>query len=316
MSNLLSSELEELRSEFRRRQGRFEQVKQKLEDARTELMRAELDLEEEQQEVQDLQKTNLTNTIMKLTQKHSDRLERENEDVLRAQSKLAECQTTVEQLVEESRRLTSEIANLRITLDQHERAFEKKKQQLLQTKDHPLAKQDQALTEKQREIQKQLNEVKEAREAGRKVLRSLSLVASHLDSARKWATYDVWSGSGAITHVMKYERLGEAERAVYDVNLVLQKYQTELQDVADPGTLKLDIISTGQRVIDYAFDNIFTDLKTRETIIANERRVRTVRREVERVQQALLDMQNRLEREIQSLEAERESRLIQYIETQ
>lgn len=302
-----------LAEEFRHKQARFEQIKARIEADRLELIRAEIALTEEKQDVEALQRTSLKNLILKLSRDHADRLEREAEDVVRAKLKLDALRQAVEHGETERDRLIAEVADLRSRLNALEREHADRTEELRADKDHPFAIDDRELEGQLRVLQRQLTEIEEAHRAGRKVIQALSQVAGHLDRARKWATYDVWGGSGAITHVMKYDRINEAERAAHEVNLTVRDYLDELKDVEEIGGLELDQISTGMKAADYVLDNIFTDLGVRNTIRENEQRVSGFKRQVERVQQVLEENRTRSEREIRSLERRREALPARYL---
>ena len=304
---------EALANDFRHKQACFEQIKARLEADRLELIRAEVQLAEEKQDVEELQKTSLKNLILKLSRDHEDHLEREAEDVVRAKLKLDELRQAVEHGEAERNKLTADLADLRSQLMIQEREAADRKAELRTDPGHPFAAEDLELEDQQQALRQQLTEIQEAHRAGREVLHALSQVADHLDGARKWATYDVWGGSGAISHVMKYDRINEAERAAYDVNLCVRDYLDELKDVEEIGALELNQLSAGMKVADYVFDNIFTDLSVRNTIRENEQRVAGSRRQVERIQQALEENREHSEQEIRRLERKRDGLIAGYL---
>ena len=143
-------------------------------------------------------------------------------------------------------------------------------------------------------------------------MRALDGLADELDQARKWASYDVWDG-GLLSDVMKYNRLDEAERAAYRVDLAVKDYIDELRDVAPPEQLAFNRISSTERFVDFALDNIFTDLSVWAAIRENEEHVDALIQQVTRTQAKLQTHRQMGKRSLDSLKQAHERLLLRHI---
>ena len=107
----------------------------------------------------------------------------------------------------------------------------------------------------------ELVEVDEATGAARRAGQALAEVREHLGSAGAWSTYDTWLGGGAISSMVKQDRLGQAQRAASRADAELAALRRELADVGGDVDGVLPSLEIGglTRFVDVWFDNIVTD---------------------------------------------------------
>lgn len=121
-----------------------------------------------------------------------------------------------------------------------------------------------------------LSQITEIKEALRAAARTKSTAQSTLDSlmsAEGWATYDVFTRGGIISHIAKYSHIDSAERNFHTLSSELRDLKSELNDVRGLTVSGLNEISSGQRAVDFWFDNIFTDLSVRGQIKDNAKEI-------------------------------------------
>lgn len=156
-------------------------------------------------------------------------------------------------------------------------------------------------------LEAELREVGEAGEAADGAARALAYVSAQLGSASGWSTYDTFFGGGAMSSMMKHERMDEAARAAAEADRCLQRLAAELADV--PGaaqampSLQLDGMT---RFVDIWFDNIFTDWAVRDRLQRATQTVSTLQQVVVDVGTRLQQRQTDLGSRLDALGAERE----------
>lgn len=103
----------------------------------------------------------------------------------------------------------------------------------------------------------QEQELDEALAAGNAALLAADNVADSLRSAVDWSTLDLLGG-GALVDAAKHEKLDEAQKNIEELQVNLQKFNTELADVTIRANVQVSIDAM-LKFADFFFDNIFTD---------------------------------------------------------
>lgn len=103
----------------------------------------------------------------------------------------------------------------------------------------------------------QEQELAEALSAGNAALRAADAVEDCLRSAEDWSTLDLLGG-GALVDAAKHEKLDEAQKNIEELQVNLQKFNTELADVTIRANVQVSIDAM-LKFADFFFDNIFTD---------------------------------------------------------
>lgn len=103
----------------------------------------------------------------------------------------------------------------------------------------------------------QEQELAEALSAGNAALRAADAVEDSLRSAEDWSTLDLLGG-GALVDAAKHEKLDEAQKSIEELQVHLQKFNTELADVTIRANVQVNIDAM-LKFADFFFDNIFTD---------------------------------------------------------
>jgi len=114
-------------------------------------------------------------------------------------------------------------------------------------------------------------------------------------------------------HMAKYSHMDEAEEILHTLAAQLQELQEEMGDVhgMDAGNLDgLQGISSGERMVDFWFDNIFTDWSVKSKIGNNADEVRQIMRNLQRIQSALETYLSELDASLARLQAEEEALLM------
>jgi hypothetical protein len=143
------------------------------------------------------------------------------------------------------------------------------------------------LADERSAIVSQAAEIKEALRAVSRAMNTAGKIAKSLDSAEGWATFDAFTRGGIISHMAKYSHIDEAEQNFNVLSHDLMDLKSELSDVHGLSVSGLNEISSGQRTIDFWFDNIFTDLSVRGQIKDNAEQISLLLRNLESAESAL-----------------------------
>lgn len=118
----------------------------------------------------------------------------------------------------------------------------------------------------QAELHQRLRETNEALQAAYRVYTTANNAMSHLNKADNWATFDVWGGKGLFSHLIKYDHIDKAQSDFDVLDSQLYDLQKELQDVKVYEPLHTPEVDMTTKMVDFFFDNIFTDLNVRKRI--------------------------------------------------
>ncbi len=114
-----------------------------------------------------------------------------------------------------------------------------------------------------------MTEIKEALAMLRRAQDSAMRVWESLSHAKGWSAYDVFGGGGFLTHRAKYGYIDVAEENFNILSYDLRALESELRDVEGVSIPGFTEISYAQCLVDYWFDNIFTDLSVHDKIAEN-----------------------------------------------
>ena len=119
-------------------------------------------------------------------------------------------------------------------------------------------------------------EKREAIEAGRRALNSLSAAKENLNSAKNWGLVDMFGG-GFFSTMLKHSKMDHAKQNMDQAKYDLRNFSRELNDVNMACNLHID---TGNFLsfADYFFDGFVVDWKVEEAIRRTESIVNQLQR--------------------------------------
>ena len=106
-------------------------------------------------------------------------------------------------------------------------------------------------------IENQQKELSEAICAGEAAFDTASHILGSLDKAESWANWDMFGG-GVVFDMIKHEHLDNAQEEVETLQIQLQRFKTELNDVMLQADFQVNIDGF-LRFADYFFDGLFVD---------------------------------------------------------
>lgn len=243
--------------------------------------------EQERRDVEKMQQESFSAFALRLFGKYEDRLEKEQQEELAAKVAYDEAVMNLEELRHEEQEIRKHIAVLEQKSQEYEAELEARKADLRRRLSEPDGQRYRELDE---ERQMLCNQITEINEAARVASRASSTAQEALESLRKaenWATYDIFAKGGIISHAAKYSHVDAAQSNFHRLRSLMTELKRELADVQGLQSPQLNEVSGGQRIVDFWFDNIFTDISVRSQIKDNSAQIQQMMSGINRVQSAL-----------------------------
>lgn len=220
-------------------------------------------LAKEERDVERMEGLSLSNLLASLRGDKEERLLQERQEAAAAQLRFEEARVRVERLQVE--RVERELASMQGVESEYQALLVEKERSLQQSGGEG-AQQLHGFAEQEQQIAWRLKELDEARRAGQQAEQALGSVASSLESARSWGTWDMLGG-GWIATAAKHNHMDEARAEVYRAQEALARFRRELKDVAtDIPVPVVAEIEGFARFADYFFDGLFADIAVQNRI--------------------------------------------------
>lgn len=308
ISKITTLELEELRVRVLAL-GKIEHRIIELEDDITgkvkELSKLEKKFKSEHIDVERLKNDSLYTTLYRIIGKYEDKLEKEEKELLEAKLSLDEMNESIAYLRLELEKYTSKRDITRREEIEYRLIMNERKAIVEQSSNNEKFLGYIAIEEKIDNLEESKVHIKEAISAAYDVYRTASQAASHLGSADSIATYDIFFKGGILTHMAKYEHIDDASKLLNELQAKIRTLSKELNDIKAHMNLSIDI-SSGDRLVDYWFDNIFTDYSIRTKIRDNkdeiDKLVVSVSKTINKLEKRLTDVDGDIARERHRLE--------------
>lgn len=250
-------------------------------------------LAKEEQNVSRLENSSITALFYTMLGTRRERIIKEREEALAARLKHDQ---TIKELEDVELRLdavAAEMYSLSGCEEQYKDLFEQKKQRLLK-ENSGMASRIMELLDGIGKGKASLQEIEEAKAAGKLALAGLDSAMKSLHKAEGWGAYDMLGG-GFIATSIKHDHIDDATESVSWAQMELNRFRTELEDV----NISEDIVvQVGDfaRFADYFFDGLIADWHVQDAIEQSLESVGTARNAVLKA----LDNLDRLECDTQA----------------
>lgn len=290
-------------------QERADKLRLRIREAERNVSSLREKYEAECMDVERLEKESLSATFLRLIGKYEDKLEKESREKFEAKVELDKALTQAKELKLELDELTDKISSLKSDERIYEAELKRREQSIINGLNEEASIKYNRLEDERGMLERQIVEIDEAVRAAHKAKSTAKNALAHLESAEKWATYDVWFKSGIIGHVAKYDHIDRAEDDFNRLSLQLESLQKELADIDIKG-FHMDGIDSTTRAVDFWFDNIFTDLKVRDRIRNDADQLRSLYGKIDRTISGLENKKADVRRMIGDVERRKEELLI------
>ena len=139
-------------------------------------------------------------------------------------------------------------------------------------------------------LEAQAQEIREAISAGESAMVCVSYIQNELSSAEGWGTWD-FVGGGLFSDLAKHSHLDDAQQQLYQLQIDLRRFRTELLDVDVSADFQISIDGF-LRFADYFFDGLFADWAVLDHIHSAQQQVNRIDDQIQQVLERLRYMQN------------------------
>jgi hypothetical protein len=228
---------------------------------------------DEQKDVERLEGISLTRLLTSLRGARDDALARERAEADAARYRAAEAEARLDAVRREQTAVQARLAQLASAPGTYAAVLDEKERHLGESRD-PRGVRLLELADERGQLNGELHELSEARQAARTAQTALLQVRDKLGSASDWSAFDTFFGGGAISSAVKHSRLDDAAQAAAYADRCLAVLRTELADLQGVTLTATQLAVDGlTRFVDVWFDNIFTDLAVRDRIKQAEQNV-------------------------------------------
>lgn len=265
-------------------------------------------------DVEQITKDSFSNTLLKLIGKYEGKVSKENQEMLQAKLDYDRAVERVKALRLEMSELTAKLNELYTDRKTYESELLKREEQIRRRVSDQAYTTYMEIENQKQALSSQLVEINEAISAANRVTSTCNQAMDHLQSAENWATFDVWSRGGIISHLAKYEHIDDAQSQFNILNSQLRDFKNELQDV----NLNLSYVSigidSGTRAMDFWFDNIFTDMNVRDKIRDDHEELRQIDNEVRRCLNKLESARSEIRKKLEEAENSKNKLVMEFQE--
>lgn len=270
----------------------------KIKDANESVSRLLDKYKAESLDVEKLEKDSLRTLILKNFGRYEDKVNKESDEMLAAKLEYDKACVRLKEVETAEQETQSRISSLLKEKSTFEDELNRRKATIKSSMDSEISKRYRELETEQESLVKRMAETEEARSAARRALSTAGNAMEHLKSAENWATFDVWTRGGIISHIAKYEHIDNAQEDFNRLSSQMEDLRKELQDLNLYGVSGIDGIDSTTRTIDFWFDNIFTDLNVRKRIGDDYERMSELHDKISgivyKLDNDISDIQNRL----------------------
>jgi len=251
-------------------QERMDKLCRRINEAERDVSSLLRKYESESMDVERMKKESLSATILRFIGKYESKFDKEVQEQIKAKMEYDKACDRLKELYKERDELSSRIEALNHDKRIYEEELKRREQEIQKNTDSNIYKEYRRLEEKTSMLTRQLVETDEAMRAAERVISTAKSAIGHLESAESWATYDVWTRGGLLSHMAKYNHVDNAENDYNRLHSQLKDLHKELADVIFLDAIELKGLDSSTRALDFWLDNIFTDLSVRNRIRENK----------------------------------------------
>jgi chromosome segregation ATPase len=291
-------------------QDRLEKLQDEISEAENNVQLLLDKYEKETLDVENLKKDSLSVTILKFVGKYEGKVTKETEEMLTAKLEYDRAIGRVNELNNEKDSLTNRIAKLSKERELYEKELKRREELIKNKSANAVSEKYLKLEAEQNLLTRQIVETDEAIKAAKKVIDTANCTIKNLDSAEEWATYDAWTRGGIFSYLAKYDHIDEAQENANRLQSQIKDLQKELKDIDNIGDVSFYGIDSTTRAMDLWFDNIFTDMAVRDRIRDDNKRLRNLRDEIDKIVVSLEKSKAQLSQEILDIEDKKNELII------
>lgn len=292
MIHEMRTELAELASKLARK-SKLDSMLKKLKCKEQELILHEQDLKaslsKEEADVERLEKITATSLFYSILGKKGAALDKEQQEAYAVRLKYSAAAAQLEDCRKQIEELSWEKGTLASCARRYDQVFARLKELLRENPDY--AERLCGLERELGESESQLKELDEAIRAGNAAIQQIESIEKNLESAESWGTWDL-VGGGLVSDLAKHSHLDEAQGKAEHLQVLLNRFQTELADVHVTEQLGAVNVEGFLRFADYFFDGLIADWSVLSHIHGSQESVSRIRQQVRETLSKLLGIRS------------------------
>jgi len=258
-------------------------------------------LDKETIDVEKLENKSLAHLFHSVLGNLEERMVKEQQEALAAKLKYDQAVSDLEQVNNQITQLSTERGQYTECERNYNNLYTRKKE-LLMASNSETANRLLALSEQLKVTNNNLNELREAIEAGKRVTSHIDNALNSLDSAEGWGIWDMFGG-GLITDMVKHSHIDDAKGESDKIQMCLLKFRTELADVRINNDIHFETEGFA-KFSDFFFDGLIADWCMQSRIQDSQASVEHVKNQVQQVLIKLNSMESREANHIEQIEKE------------
>lgn len=313
MADMNNEELWELKkrlADLPALKGRLDRLQGQINESEEEVKSLLAKYKSEAFDVERLQNESLSVFILRTIGSFDRKLDKETQEMLKAKAEYDRAVENLKQLKIKRDELNKKLAELNRGRVMFEKELQRREEELKRDLSSEKSIKYRELTNEEDLLSAQLVETQEAVRAANIVLDTIDEAVGQLDSAENWATYDIWFKGGILSHMAKYDKIDKAEEALNRLSSQIKVLRRELSDINLAENLSFAGVDSATRVIDFWFDNIFTDLNVRNRIRNDAEQLRRLRSQINSVISRLMQNKSGIGRRIEEIRQEKTNLII------
>lgn len=313
MADMNNEELWELKkrlADLPALKGRLDRLQGQINESEEEVKSLLAKYKSEAFDVERLQNESLSVFILRTIGSFDRKLDKETQEMLKAKAEYDRAVENLKQLKIKRDELNKKLAELNRDRVMFEKELQRREEELKRDLSSEKSIKYRELTNEEDLLSAQLVETQEAVRAANIVLDTIDEAVGQLDSAENWATYDIWFKGGILSHMAKYDKIDKAEEALNRLSSQIKVLRRELSDINLAENLSVAGVDSATRVIDFWFDNIFTDLNVRNRIRNDAEQLRRLRSQINSVISRLMQNKSGIGRRIEEIRQEKTNLII------
>jgi len=290
--------------------GRLDRLQGQINESEEEVKSLLAKYKSEAFDVERLQNESLSVFILRTIGSFDRKLDKETQEMLKAKAEYDRAVENLKQLKIKRDELNKKLAELNHDRVMFEKELQRREEELKRDLSSEKSIKYRELTNEEDLLSAQLVETQEAVRAANIVLDTIDEAVGQLESAENWATYDIWFKGGILSHMAKYDKIDKAEEALNRLSSQIKVLRRELSDINLAENLSFAGVDSATRVIDFWFDNIFTDLNVRNRIRNDAEQLRRLRSQINSVISRLMQNKSGIGRRIEEIRQEKTNLII------
>lgn len=250
-------------------------------------------LRKEEADVERLENISLASIFAYLGGHKEQQLDQERSEAMEAAFRLENVQREMESIQRQIDAMEDEHISLQSVDRLLKQKLAEKEQRMLQ-ENPETAEKIRSLDAEDRQMNKQLQEIQEACDAGQAALELCEDILREVKSAENWGVFDMMGG-GMLSSVIKHEHLNKAQRQIEELQARLRRFHTELLDVEVRADIEIQTDDM-TRFIDVFFDNIWTDWSVMDKISKIQDQLTSTRSRIVNTLEDLTEMEAEIRR--------------------